>query len=111
MPSGPDLEWRCFWRVGPRPVVGGSRYAELNAAPVTPKVCSITKRSLVPTTYAYAACLNRQAFPQWTEVMDSWGQHMMNAVSSVAEMAALGYALPLGNGCVIDSVRSAPKLP
>jgi len=31
-----------------------------------------------------------QAFPQWPEVMDLWGQHMMNAVATVAEMAALG---------------------
>ena len=37
MPRGPDLKWRFFWRVGPRPAAGGTRYAELNAAPVTPK--------------------------------------------------------------------------
>lgn len=31
-----------------------------------------------------------QAFPKWSEVMDLWGKHMLNAVTSVAEMAALG---------------------
>ena len=47
MPSGPDLKWRFFWRVGPRPAADGTRYAELNAAPVTPKACSITERTCV----------------------------------------------------------------
>ena len=95
MPSGPDLKWRFFWRVGPRPAAGGTRYSELNAAPVSPKACSITTCACSTPPDAAAACLERQAFPLWTEVMDSWGQHMMSAVTSVAEMAALGCAFSL----------------
>ena len=41
MPRGPDPKWRFFWRVGPRPAAGSTRYAELNAAPVIPKVRSM----------------------------------------------------------------------
>ena len=90
MPRGPDPKWRFFWRVGPRPAAGSTRYAELNAAPVIPKA-----RSLCYFSRAFAAanalrCRDWQAFPQWAEVMEAWGCHMMNAVTSVAEMAALG---------------------
>mgnify|MGYP006280751335 CR=1 FL=1 len=48
MPAGPDLKWRFFWRVGPRPAA--TQFAELNAPPVVPP-----------------------GFPQWTDVMDGWG--------------------------------------
>ena len=60
MPSGPDLKWRFFWRVGPRPPAGGTRYAELNAAPVTPKARCHTERVRVATPPdATVACLDR----------------------------------------------------
>ena len=45
MPSGPDPKWRFFWRVGPRPAEGSTRYAELNAPPVVPKVLACLLRS------------------------------------------------------------------
>ena len=90
MPRGPDPKWRFFWRVGPRPPAGSTRYAELNAAPVIPKARSLAFVCVCSAAHAPAVSYDRQAFPQWSEVMDSWGQHMMNAVTSVAEMAALG---------------------
>lgn len=50
-PSSPppsfSLQWRFFWRVGPRPAPGATSYPELNAPPVTP-----------------------EAFPEWADVYD-----------------------------------------
>ena len=34
-------------------------------------------------------------FPEWTEVMDSWGSKMLGAVETAAEMAARGFGLEL----------------
>ena len=95
MPSGPDPKWRFFWRVGPRPAAGSTRYAELNAAPVIPKARSSVGCFVRGAAHAPGGPLDLQAFPQWTAVMDSWGQHMLNAVTSVAEMAALGCGPPM----------------
>lgn len=67
----PDLDnkLRFFWRIGERPEK--TEFAGLNADPVVPP-----------------------AFPQWTEVMNTWGGLMMQAVNTVAEMAAQGFDLP-----------------
>lgn len=67
-PSGPDPKWRYMWRVGPRPKI--TRYKELNSEPVIP-----------------------EGFPEWKCTMDSWGDKMISAVESVAEMAAIGFGL------------------
>ena len=48
IPTGPDVKWRFFWRLGDRPT--STQYPELNAAPVVP-----------------------HAFPEWQQVMDGWG--------------------------------------
>lgn len=69
MPSGPDPKWRFFWRIGDRPQ--STEFVELNADPVLPR-----------------------AFPQWSEVMNTWGRLMHQAVGNVSEMAALGFDLP-----------------
>ncbi|KAF2533823.1 hypothetical protein F2Q70_00032083, partial [Brassica cretica] len=69
IPKGPDHKWRYMWRVGPRP--SNTRFKELNSEPVIP-----------------------EGFPEWKEVMDSWGYKMISAVEVVAEMAAIGFGLP-----------------
>ncbi|XP_028774343.1 uncharacterized protein LOC114753660 [Neltuma alba] len=68
-PVGPDLKWRYFWRIGPRP--SNTRFQELNSEPVIP-----------------------DSFPEWKENMDSWGYKMISAIEVVAEMAAVGFGLP-----------------
>jgi len=67
--TGPDPKWRFFWRIGQRPTSGG--FEDLNAAPVMPA-----------------------AFPQWKGTMDMWGGRMLAAVTTCAEMTAVGFGLP-----------------
>ncbi|KAK7317297.1 hypothetical protein RJT34_01398 [Clitoria ternatea] len=54
-PVGPDLKWRYFWRIVPRP--SNTRFQKLIAEPVIP-----------------------EGFPEWKETMDSWGHKMMAAL-------------------------------
>jgi hypothetical protein len=68
-PPEKDSKWRFFWRIGPRP--SSSRFPSLNMEPVIPP-----------------------EIPEWREVMDSWGDHMLSALQSFAEMAAIGFNLP-----------------
>eukprot|EP00842_Homolaphlyctis_polyrhiza_P003112 jgi/Hompol1/3801/HPOL_006815-RA len=65
----PDKKWRFFWRMGERPPK--TEFPQLNAEPVIPA-----------------------AIPQWTEKMNHWGNRMLDAVSVVSEMAAVGLGLP-----------------
>jgi isopenicillin N synthase-like dioxygenase len=67
----PDLDnkLRFFWRMGDIPPK--TEFKRLNADPVIPA-----------------------GFPQWTEVMNTWGGLMLQCVSTVAEMAAIGFGLP-----------------
>ena len=67
--TGADPKWRFFWRIGERPAEGG--FEDLNAKPVCPA-----------------------HFPQWAETMDRWGGLMLAAVTTCAEMAAVGFGLP-----------------
>ncbi|RKP27938.1 hypothetical protein SYNPS1DRAFT_32319 [Syncephalis pseudoplumigaleata] len=67
--TGPDPKWRFFWRIGELPVE--SQFPQLNAPPVIP-----------------------EGFPQWERTMNSWGNHMHAAVTTIAEMAAVGFGLP-----------------
>jgi isopenicillin N synthase-like dioxygenase len=64
-----DNKLRFFWRMGDIPPQ--TEFKQLNAPPVIPK-----------------------AFPQWQTVMNTWGNNMINAVYTVAEMAAIGFDLP-----------------
>jgi isopenicillin N synthase-like dioxygenase len=64
-----DPKWRFFWRMGERPA--STAYGELNAEPVVPA-----------------------AFPQWPAVMNTWGSKLLQGVTNVAEMAAVGFGLP-----------------
>ena len=65
LPPSTDCKWRFFWPIGERP-------EELNND--LPKV--------VP-----------RDFPMWEQKMDSWGNHMMDACTTAAEMSAVGLGL------------------
>ena len=60
-----DAKWRFFWPIGDRPE---------------------SLRDEVPKVYP-------SNFPDWEKNMDGWGNHMINAVSTAAEMAAIGMGL------------------
>ncbi|DBB09053.1 TPA: hypothetical protein ACH3X3_007676 [Trebouxia sp. C0006] len=70
-PKGADPKWRYMWRIGERPAQ--TQYTELNAEPVVPA-----------------------DFPEWAEVMTTWGDKMLAAVHTVAQMSAVGFGLPAG---------------
>ena len=70
-PCPPELDpkWRFFWRIGPVPEK--TNFPFLNAEAVLPP-----------------------EFPEWKETMDMWGNKMLNALNSLAEMAAVGFEMP-----------------
>ncbi|WCJ18973.1 2-oxoglutarate (2OG) and Fe(II)-dependent oxygenase superfamily protein [Euphorbia peplus] len=68
LPHGPDLKWRYMWRVGAPPL--NTRFKEFNLEPPIP-----------------------EGFPEWRDVMDTWGHKMVDAVHAVAELAAIGFGL------------------
>lgn len=82
-PPEKDTKWRFFWRIGPRPE--SSKFPSLNMEPVIPP-----------------------EIPEWKDVMDSWGQHMLDALFSFAEMAAIGFNLPANS--FTDLMRFGPHL-
>lgn len=63
-----DKKSRFFWRIGERPA--DTKFSELNAEPVIPK-----------------------SFPEWEFVMNMWGHKMLDAISDLVEMVALGFGL------------------
>ncbi|KAI8893642.1 hypothetical protein BC833DRAFT_624675 [Globomyces pollinis-pini] len=64
-----DPKWRYFWRMGDTPKE--TKFAQLNADPVIP-----------------------EAFPDWSNQMNHWGDRMLNAVNVTATMLAIGLGLP-----------------
>ena len=77
-PQDFDAKWRFFWPIGDRP-------AEI--------------RNDLPKVFP-------EGFPEWETKMDSWGNHMVNACTTAAQMAAVGMGLPentfsdrMANGC------------
>lgn len=68
-PPEKDPKWRFFWRIGEPPKT--TSFPQLNAAPVVPS-----------------------AFPQWGVTMDSWGEKLLGAATSAAELAAIGFGMP-----------------
>jgi len=69
-PVGADPKWRFFWRMGSRPEV--TKFEQLNAEPVIP-----------------------DAFVEnWANVMNKWGELLLFAVTTTAEMLAIGMELP-----------------
>jgi len=83
IPQGADPKWRYFWRIGSRPQ--STKFPELNAPPVIP-----------------------ESFPEWSTIMDKWGQLMMTSVRSVAEMLAIGLDLPIDT--FINLLENGPHL-
>lgn len=63
-----DAKWRFFWRVGSPPE--SEKYKALNAEAVIPK-----------------------DFPEWKDVMDTWGNLMYCSLKSLAKMLAIGYGM------------------
>eukprot|EP00736_Rhodelphis_marinus_P005228 Rmarinus@m.20228 len=78
-----DCKWRFFWRMGERPKE--TKFPELNAEPVVPA-----------------------AFPEWSEVMNMWGEKMLGAVTLAAQMAAVGFDMPYD--AFSSRMKSAPHL-
>lgn len=62
-----------------------TKYGELNADPVIPA-----------------------AFPHWGAVMNSWGTKLLQAVTNIAEMAAVGFGLPANT--FADMMNHGPHL-
>jgi len=82
-PPEKDLKWRFFWRMGELPKV--TKFPILNPDPVLPA-----------------------AFPEWGEKMNKWGSLLMAAVTSVSEMLALGFNLPVDT--FTSKMKCAPHL-
>jgi len=84
-PCPPELDpkWRFFWRIGPTPKT--TAFPSLNMDPVLPP-----------------------EFPEWKQVMDMWGSKMLDAVTSFAEMAAVGFDLP--SDAFISRLHCGPHL-
>lgn len=61
IPSGPDPKCRYMWRIGPRPP--NTAFYEMNAAPVIP-----------------------EGFPEWKEVLDTWGNKLVATLHTIAEL-------------------------
>ena len=70
-PPERDAKARFFWRLG-GPPPANTAFPSLNAAAVVPA-----------------------AFPAWSATMDGWGGKLLAAVHDVAEMAAVGFNLPV----------------
>ncbi|KAJ3315036.1 hypothetical protein HDV04_004836 [Boothiomyces sp. JEL0838] len=66
----PDPKWRFFWRMGNPPTE--TKFKQLNASPVI-----------------------AEAFPEWEKKMNHWGNRLLNAVTIVSEMLAIGLGLPV----------------
>ena len=61
-----DAKWRFMWKIGERPEGASDDFPQV-----------------IPTD-----------FPDWEDKMNLWGHKLLNAVQTVAEMAALGMGLP-----------------
>lgn len=78
-----DKKSRFFWRMGERPK--NTKFTELNAEPVIP-----------------------QNFPEWEATMNMWGGKMLDAISDLVEMAAIG--LGLEKDALTTRIQNAPHL-
>eukprot|EP00761_Pharyngomonas_kirbyi_P013061 gb/GECH01013088.1/.p1 GENE.gb/GECH01013088.1/~~gb/GECH01013088.1/.p1 ORF type:complete len:344 (+),score=97.62 gb/GECH01013088.1/:1-1032(+) len=82
-PGGADPKWRFFWRIGERPQE--TKFSQLNADDVVP-----------------------EKFPQWEKTMNRWGSLMLQAVTTAAEMFAVGNDLP--EKTFSDMMKHGPHL-
>lgn len=84
--QGADPKWRFFWRIGERPSEEETDFPELNAKQVIPKKFE----------------------KSWSNVMDSWGSKMLAALTTSAEMLAIGFGLP--RRTFTEMMKGAPHL-
>jgi len=82
-PTEPDVKWRYFHRLGERPKE--TKFPSLNAEDVYPK-----------------------NFPDWKEKMDKWGNKLLAAGHTLADMAAIGFGLP--HNTFTNMMTHAPHL-
>jgi len=68
-PTSADIKWRYFHRLGELPKE--TEFPALNLPDVIP-----------------------EGFPQWREKMDMWGNKLLDAGVTLAQMAAVGFKLP-----------------
>jgi isopenicillin N synthase-like dioxygenase len=61
----PDAKWRFMWKIGERPVDSPDNFPQV-----------------IPSD-----------FPEWESKLNKWGHKLFNAVSTVAEMTALGMGM------------------
>jgi isopenicillin N synthase-like dioxygenase len=61
-----DPKWRFFWRIGAMPK--STKFPQLNPEAVIPP-----------------------EIPEWSTIMDMWGNKMLSALTTLAEMTAVGY--------------------
>lgn len=83
-PKGADPKWRFFWRMGERP--DKTQFAEQNAPPVIPEHFK----------------------EQWSTVLNKWGELMLDSVSTVARMIAVGIGMPVET--LTDLMHQGPHL-
>lgn len=84
IPNGPDPKWRYMWRIGPRP--SNTQFGELNAEQVRPGT----------------------GFPEWDEVMNSFGKKMIDALDTVSRALAVGTGLEPEH--FVKMMRNGPHL-
>ncbi|XP_012277611.1 uncharacterized protein LOC105698171 [Orussus abietinus] len=82
-PSRNDVKWRFLHRIGPRPTK--TKFNELNCQPVCPA-----------------------AIPNFTKLMDSWGNQLLAAAKTITEMIAVGYGLP--KDTITNMMKYGPHL-
>jgi len=68
VPQGYDAKWRFFHRIGDTPTE--TRFPSLNEPPVQP-----------------------EGFPNWVQILDTWGYKLLDAAFTLAEMLAIGLGL------------------
>lgn len=76
-----DAKWRYFWRIGEL----GQSHGKHERANVVP-----------------------EEFPEWSEVMNLWGELMLEAIKGVVRMFEIGVGLPEGH--LVSMMEQAPHL-
>lgn len=84
VPVGTDSKWRFMWRIGPRP--DKTEYPALNGEQVCPA----------------------EGFPEWSTVMTSFGQSILDSVRLVAKALAVG--ANLDPNYFVDMMEYGPHL-